>query len=131
MTLDSQSKVPDITSTIFNSLSFLGCLIAFYMYFRLSLTKSAQFKMLVALTLSDFLIAITGFFMTFTYPDNTSCTVGLLLSTIGYWSSAFWSLCLAIFSYKVLMKMEDFYPDAFYKLSLYCWTIICIVVPLM
>jgi len=87
--------------------------------------------MLVNLTLSDFLIAITGFLTQFSPKNDQTCTLNIFLSLVGFWSSAFWSAIVAIFSYKKTANSHDFNSNSFFKRALAIWLITCVFIPLL
>ena len=128
---DSQTPIFTITSVAFNVLSCIGCIPVFYSYFRAWDRKTAPLKMLTNLILSDFLISIIGIVRSLTYEENTTCSVNLTLTIMGYWSATFWSITIAIFSYRALLTAQNFVQDQFYRQTLFLWVIICILIPLM
>jgi len=87
--------------------------------------------MLVNLTLSDFLIAITGFLTHFSPKYDTACACNIFLSLVGYWSSAFWSSATNILLYKKIAKAGGFNSGNFYQQSIYAWIGSCLFVPLI
>jgi len=131
MFIDTQHQVFTLASFSFNALSFLSCLWVFYLYTKSPSPHTVQFKMLVNLTISDFLIAITGFLTHFLPKTNEACSVSVFLSLVGFWSSAFWSATVAIFSYKKIVRSNELDSGKFFNISFALWTAICVAIPLM
>jgi len=131
MVSEDQHQIFTIVSASFNSLSFISCVWLFCLYSKSSSPRTVQFKMLVCLTLSDFLIAITGFLTQFSPKNDRTCSLNIFLSLVGFWSSAFWSAIVAIFSYKKTASRHEFNSNSFFKRAIILWLLICVGIPLL
>ena len=84
------------------SLSVAACLIMFFLGLRTQSPMKVSLKLILYLSLSDFLICFINLICPLIQLDNDKCQIIAFIKVFGKWSSLFWCSSLSLLVYYTL-----------------------------
>ena len=114
--LDGNSKVnyePFPAFIVISTLAVLGCIFNTFTTFFFKISKTALGKMVIALSIMDFIFSSSYMFLTVRIENEFICQLGSFLWVFGFVGSLSWSCCFAHCLYHSVKYADNQAPNAF------------------
>jgi len=108
-------------------LSLIGTIWTIYFCLKVGVRKYVSYKLIFAITLSDFFYAISNLLASFAGPSlNILCHIDAFIRVCSFTLSLFFATCLSLLCLFTVKYGSKFNEDSFFKKCLILAVIMCI-----